>query len=189
VAQAPSRSLYSDLTATAAMPSAELTQPSGRRERNCQDSSWQAGDRRSAHFNLVSRSAHAALLGRYPRRKPGNGELGGNLGQFVTGCELDDVLAQADGNIGRQTGLQRARSSHRCFGTCAPHGARAREVHGLPCRMSDVASECRPLVSLSMANVSATQSSSRDRVAQRHSVRRVGLWWSSPPFSLASRSG
>jgi hypothetical protein len=139
VAQAPSRPLYSDLTATAAMPSADLTQLSGRRERNCQDSSWQAGDRRSAHFNLARRSAHAAFWDGYPRRKPGNGEFGENLGLFVTGCELDDVLAQAGGNIGRRTGLQRARSSHRCFGTCALHGARARDVHGLPCRMSDVA--------------------------------------------------
>jgi len=86
---------------------------------------------------------------------------------------LDDVLAQAGGNTSRRTGLQRARSSHRCFGICAPHGARARDVHGLPCRMSDVASHGRPLVSLSMATPLLRRAAATTGIAQRRSARRV----------------
>jgi len=94
---------------------------------------------------------------------------------------LDDVLVQTDGNIGLRTGLQRARSSHRCFGICAPHGARARDVHGLPCRMSDVAG-ANPATCQSLGgNASVTQSTCHDRDRQRRSAGRVGCCGSAPP--------
>jgi len=107
---------------------------------------------------------------------------------FVTGCELDDVLAQIDGNVGQRTGLQRARSSHRCFGICAPHGARAREVHGLPCRMSDVASVKRATCQSLVGNASATQSTCHDwkRTAMLRKEGR-GNGSSPPPNGLTVR--
>lgn len=126
-------------------------------------------------------AAHAVCWGRVPQRKLRSGRSEGNLESFVTGCELDDVLAQAGGNTSRRTGLQRARSSHRCFGTCAPYGARAREVHGLPCRMSDVASPGRPLVSLSMATPLLRRAAAKTGIAQRRSARRVACGGSGPP--------
>jgi hypothetical protein len=101
--------------------------------------------------------------GPVPTAQAGERKAWGKPQSFVTGCELDDVLAQTDGNIGQRTGLQRARSSHRCFGTCAPHGARAREVHGLPCRMSDVARVMRATCQSLGGDASATQSSCHDR--------------------------
>jgi len=96
--------------------------------------------------------------GRVPKAQAGERKAWGKPQAFVTGCELDDVLAQTDGNIGVRTGLQRARSSHRCFGICAPHGARAGEVHGLPCRMSDVASIMRATCQSLVGAASASQS-------------------------------
>jgi len=96
---------------------------------------------------------------------------------------LDDVLAQAGGNTSRRTDLQRARSSHRCFGICAPYGARAREVHGLPCRMSDVASQGRPLVSLSLVTPLLRRAAATTGIAQRRSVRRVVCGGSGPRFA------
>jgi len=172
VAQAPFRPLYSDLTAPAAMLAPTSRRLRAGREMNCQDSSWQAGDRRSAHFNLARRlltqssrsGTHGASRG---------AEVWGKLQAFVTGCELDDVLAQTGGNTGPRTGLQRARSSHRCFGTCAPHGARARDVHGLPCRMSDVARVMRANCQSLGGHASATQSRRHDR-DRTATLRREG---------------
>jgi len=111
----------------------------------------------AVHTSTCQVSVNAGGWDGYSRRKPGSGKRGGNPKRFATGCELDDVLVLDGGNpIGWQTDLQRARSSHRCFGTCAPHGARAREVHGLPCRMSDVASlrsaTCQSLVGVASAS-------------------------------------
>jgi len=151
------------------------------------NSSWQAGDRRSAHFNLARAAAHAACRDGYHGASRGAEGARATSSRNATGCELDDVLAQAGGNTSRRTGLQRARSSHRCFGICAPSGARAGEVHGLPCRMSDVASVKRATCQSLDGDASATQSGCYDRNCTATLRKEGGLWWVRSTVPLASR--
>jgi len=142
--------------------------------RTVKHSSWQAGDRRSAHFNLARGPAHAAF------RQGTHGASRGAEGMRETlvvryGVWVGWCPGAGGWKHRPRTGLQRARSSH------SVSASALRKEHGLGkctgcragCQMWPAWS--RPLVSLSMALPLLRRAVATVSITKRRSARRVAL--------------